>query len=77
MVTLYTQPTCAPCKAVARRLTSAGIPFKTVDVTVDTIAANQLVAEGFTGTPVIQYAGELHTIVGVAGVIKAYQADHG
>lgn len=73
MVILYSQPGCQPCKQVARKLTAEGIAFETIDITTDPVAAAMLRTAGFTGTPVIHHAGELHTIAGLIGIVTAHR----
>lgn len=72
MVTLYTQPTCAPCRVVEARLTKAGIPFTKIDVTQERAIADRLQSAGFNGTPVLEHNGKLTSIVGLPDIIKAY-----
>lgn len=51
-VTIYTTPTCAPCRAAKSRLTREGIPYATVDLTEDDAALARLKER--LGTPVVQ-----------------------
>lgn len=41
-VTVYTSPTCQPCKATKRKLTKEGVPFAEVDLTTDEAALAEL-----------------------------------
>lgn len=58
-VTLYSQPGCGPCIAVARHLDKEGIPFTKVDVREDPNGAARIRELGYTGTPVT-VAGDMH-----------------
>lgn len=73
MVTLYTQPTCAPCVAVKRRLDNAGIEVESIDITESPESADLLKAHGFIGTPVISSNGKLYDISHLPAIIKANQ----
>lgn len=59
MITVYTTPTCTPCKVIIRRLERENITHKVVDLTQDE-QAYQYVTEtlGRTQTPVIVYQPE-------------------
>lgn len=49
---VYTQPGCGPCIAVKKKLQKLDIPYEERDVTEPGIA-DEVVALGYTGTPVI------------------------
>lgn len=51
-ITLYSQPSCQPCRAVKRWLDKRGIEYTTVDVTENPADAEAIKALGYTGTPV-------------------------
>ena len=67
---MYSTPTCSTCSVAEKRLEREGIPFRKVDVSEDPSAAERLKADGKTQVPVFEFDGELHTIVGLAGIIK-------
>lgn len=58
-ITVYSQPGCQPCLAVARKLDQLGATYSKVDVTEDEAAAERLRLLGYHGTPVT-LAGEHH-----------------
>lgn len=53
-ITVYTTPGCTQCRVTARSLTSAGVDFDLVDLTVDTDAYCYVTAElGYQSAPVV------------------------
>lgn len=52
-ITVYTKPACAQCKATIRALTKAGIPYTTIDITVDMEARDYVMSLGYLQAPVI------------------------
>lgn len=59
-VTIYTTPTCSWCQAAKAYLSSRGITFEEVDVSVDVNKARQLVEKtGQYGVPVLDIDGEM------------------
>ncbi|MFA5707776.1 glutaredoxin family protein [Mycolicibacterium sp.] len=58
-ITLYTKPGCVQCRATARQFANAGVPVKTIDVSVDTAAAALLTDLGYRSVPVV-IAGSQH-----------------
>ncbi|MGY1946589.1 glutaredoxin family protein [Nocardia asiatica] len=58
-ITLYSQPGCEPCKAVARKLDQLGAPYRKVDVTQDDAALARVRGLGYNTTPVT-VVGEHH-----------------
>lgn len=58
-VTLYTNPSCGPCKAAARWLTARGVPFTAVNLAGNPAVADQLREAGITATPVIAVGEQL------------------
>jgi glutaredoxin len=76
MVTVYTTPTCAPCRVVKARLTAAHIPFHLVDLTQDAEAITDLKQRLQTPvltTPIIEVDGELFSIASLPTVIARVQ----
>lgn len=74
MVTVYSTPTCAPCRVAKARLKQAGIPFREVDLTTEPeILADLKRRQGveLIQTPLIEQGGQLFTIAGLAKVIAA------
>lgn len=51
-VELFTQPGCAPCRAVEAFLEQRGVPYITRDVLGDPAALDAIASEGFMTTPV-------------------------
>ena len=67
MVTLYSTPTCAPCRVAEKRLIAAGIEVDKVDLTTEpeTLAALKEELESpAVHTPTFRHDGEL--LVGMA-----------
>ena len=52
-VIVYTKPSCVQCDATKRSLDKIGVPYSTVDVTVDAEAFEMLVEKGFKAMPVV------------------------
>lgn len=52
-VIVYTKPSCVQCDATKRSLDKIGVPYSTVDVTVDAEAFEMLVEKGFKSMPVV------------------------
>lgn len=59
MVTVYTKPSCQQCTATYRALDKKGIPYNSVDITVDVEAGDRLRSLGYQQAPVVT-AGENH-----------------
>ncbi len=59
MITVYSNPTCQPCKATCRQLEQRGIEFKKVDVSVDDQGRRDIEALGYRELPVV-VSGEQH-----------------
>jgi glutaredoxin-like protein NrdH len=53
MVTVYTKPSCVQCNATYRALDKKGIPYNSVDITVDDAAREELIALGYQQAPVV------------------------
>lgn len=68
VVFVYSQPGCAPCKIVVRRLTENRIRHRVIDVSRDSLMRDYVVQHlGATSTPVIEAEGW--------GVIRGYRPD--
>ena len=52
-VTVYTKPACVQCNATYRALDKKGIAYKTVDMSQDPEALEQVRALGFMQAPVV------------------------
>jgi len=52
-LTVYTQPSCQPCKATKRWLDRRGITYQEVDVTTSPDDAEAIRALGFKEAPVV------------------------
>lgn len=52
-VTVYTKPACVQCNATYRALDKKGIGYRTVDVSQDPEALEQLKALGYMQAPVV------------------------
>lgn len=52
-VTVYSKPACPRCRATARTLDEAGVPYTYLDVTRDPDAYQQAMATGFTELPIV------------------------
>lgn len=52
-VTVYTKPRCVQCTATYRALDKAGVPYKSVDISVDADALSTLKELGFQQAPVV------------------------
>lgn len=77
-ITIYSTPTCAPCKVAYKRLDAAGIPYEVVDLTADADALARLKERLETDTittPVIQFGTRHVQINGLSGVIEDYLAE--
>jgi glutaredoxin-like protein NrdH len=57
-ITLYTKPGCVQCRATARQFDKADVRIQTVDVSVDTAAAQLLEDLGFRSVPVVIADGQ-------------------
>lgn len=73
MVTLYSQPGCAPCGAAKRNLTAEGVPFTEVNVQEDAEAAERLKRNGITGTPAFGFHGHIGTLADLPEIIRAHK----
>lgn len=78
MVTVYTTPTCAPCRVAKNRLKAAGIAHEVIDLTTEPAVLQALkdrLDVPQVQTPLIEYRGELHTIAGLSAIITTIQDD--
>lgn len=53
MITVYTKPNCSNCEKTKRDMDILGIPYQSIDITVDTEQAKVLVALGYRSLPVV------------------------
>jgi glutaredoxin-like YruB-family protein len=59
-VTVYSTPTCPYCTRAKQFLTDNRVPFDTVDVSVDTAKAEEMIQKsGQMGVPVLDIDGEI------------------
>ncbi len=59
-VTVYSTPTCSWCQIAKEHLTTSGISFEDVDVSMDQQRAKEMVEKsGQMGVPVIDIDGEI------------------
>lgn len=58
-ITVYSKPSCVQCSATYRALDKAGLPYRTVDISLDAEALEQVKSLGYTQAPVV-VAGEDH-----------------
>ncbi|RFA13093.1 NrdH-redoxin [Subtercola boreus] len=54
---VYTLPSCVQCTATKRALDTAGVPYVTVDLTVDKTAVDLVKELGHTQAPVVTVGG--------------------
>lgn len=59
MITVYTRPSCGPCRATKAALAKAGIDYDVVDISQDPEARDYVMALGHLQAPVV-VAGEEH-----------------
>lgn len=77
-ITVYSTPTCFPCRAAKRRLDREGIPYASVDLTEDAEALADLkrsLGVEIIQTPMFRFAGGLHTIASLPEIIEKYQEE--
>lgn len=53
MVVVYSKPACGSCIATKRALDKAGTEYRSVDVSVDSVARDMLIERGFSAMPVV------------------------
>ena len=57
-ITVYSKPACMQCKATEKALTTAGLEFTTVDISMDDEARDYVMALGYVQAPVVEANGE-------------------
>lgn len=57
-VTVYTMPSCQPCRMTKKKLDAAGTIYTEVDVTKDPAALAFVKGLGYTGAPVVYVSTE-------------------
>ncbi|WP_194948857.1 glutaredoxin-like protein NrdH [Actinomyces trachealis] len=57
-ITVYSKPNCVQCSATYRALDKAGLPYETVDISVDTEALEQVKSLGYAQAPVVMAGGD-------------------
>lgn len=78
MVTVYSTPTCAPCRVAKARLKAANIPFTEVDLTQDAEALarlKQIKHTDIVQTPLLEYRHVIYNIAGLTKVIERATED--
>jgi glutaredoxin len=73
MVTLYSTPTCAPCRVAESRLDDAGLLAAKVDLTQDPEKVEELKARlgvPVLQTPILEFEGELFGIADLRAVME-------
>jgi glutaredoxin-like protein NrdH len=58
-VTVYTKPACVQCNATYRALDTQGIAYQKVDITVDSVSRDYVMALGYLQAPIV-VAGTQH-----------------
>jgi glutaredoxin-like protein NrdH len=58
-ITVYTKPACVQCTATARALKANGLSYRSIDLSVDAAALDNVRALGYTSAPVV-IAGNEH-----------------
>jgi glutaredoxin len=53
-VIVYSTPQCANCDVAKRRLEANGIPYETIDISIDAEAKATVLNNGFRGVPVFK-----------------------
>lgn len=53
-ITVFSKPACTQCTATYRALDKKGIPYNTVDISVDAEGLERLKALGFQQAPVVE-----------------------
>lgn len=53
-LTVYTKPGCVQCNATYRALDKKGIPYNSVDISIDEAALERLKALGYAQAPVVE-----------------------
>ena len=74
MVTLYSTPTCAPCKVAERQLKAAGMLADKVDLTEAPEMVEELKARldvPVLHTPILEFEGELFGMADLGNIIRS------
>lgn len=73
MVTVFSSPSCAPCRVAKTRLDAAGIPFVDVDLSTNPEQLANLKSRTdreFIQTPLFEFNGELRDMTGLRELIE-------
>lgn len=73
MVTLYSTPTCAPCRVAEKRLDGAGLLAAKVDLTQDPEKVEELKARlgvPVLQTPILEFEGELFGMADLPAIMR-------
>ncbi len=78
MITLYTTPTCVPCRVAKARLTKASVPYQVIDLTTEESAPllkslKQRKNATHVQTPIFEYEGELFDMTHLTTLIESAQ----
>ena len=57
-ITVYTRPSCGPCRATRSALARQGTPYETVDISTDADARDFVMSLGYLQTPVVVTGAE-------------------
>lgn len=75
MVTLYSTPTCAPCRAAGKQLDAADVPYEKVDLTTspaEVLERLKTLLGPVIHTPLFEVDGEFHQLDGLRSIIAAH-----
>lgn len=56
-ITVYTKPSCGPCRMTLRRLDAVGLDYDVVDISRDDQARDYVMALGYQQAPVVVAGG--------------------
>jgi glutaredoxin-like protein NrdH len=72
IITVYTQPSCQPCKAVKRWLDKRGVEYQTVDISTSPADLEAVKALGYQAAPVVIVSnGDAETDIHWQGLVIA------
>ncbi|UGL61848.1 NrdH-like glutaredoxin [Microbacterium phage Franklin22] len=74
MVTLYSTPTCAPCKVAEKRLDDAGMLAAKIDLTENPAKVEELKERldvPLLHTPILEFRGELFGMADLGNIIRS------
>lgn len=57
-ITVYTRPSCGPCRATRSALDRQGTPYETVDISTDADARDFVMGLGYLQAPVVVAGAE-------------------